>query len=79
MNKLLESKKFNKIHIDNSNPIQSLTIAPFINEGGSIFKKDAIFLESIIIGNSKKEIPGTLSFKNNEFLLFSICLMIIIS
>lgn len=66
-NKFLESRKFHKIHLENNAPYQSLHLAPFINEGGSIFKKDALFLESLTIGNSSKELPGTISFKEDGF------------
>jgi len=66
-NKFLESRKFHKIHLENPAPYQSLHLAPFINEGGSIFKKDALFLEALTIGNSSKELPGTIAFRDDGF------------
>lgn len=67
MSSFLESKKFNKVHIDNDQEVRNLALAPFINEGGSVFKKTAYFLSSILIGPNKEEKEGMIAYKNGEF------------
>lgn len=71
LNSLLESKKYNKIHIENDQDVKNPSMAPLIVDGGSVFKKPAYFLNSIIIGPNKDEKQGTLAFKQGEFMGFT--------
>lgn len=71
LNSLLESRRFNHIYIENDQEVRNKNMAPLIVEGGSLFKKTAFFLNSIIIGPNKDEKEGTLAFKNNEFMGFN--------
>jgi len=64
----LESKKFLKLHISNEQEVRNPSLAPLIVDGGSVFRKTAYFLNSILIGPNKEEKEGTLAFKNGEFM-----------
>jgi len=44
-----------------------MSLAPFIVEGGSIFKKPSYFLESVIVGQAKDPKEGMISYRNGNF------------
>ena len=59
-NSFLESKRYAKLHIENNGDVRNMDLAPFIVEGGSVFKKRSYFLRSIIIGDDNKQLEGQL-------------------
>jgi hypothetical protein len=63
----LDSKRYNSIHIENNQEVRNISLAPFIVEGGSIFKKTSYFLESLIIGQSKDSKEGMISYREGNF------------
>ena len=67
MSSFLESKVYKQIYIKNQQPIYSLKNAPFINEGGSIFKKTSLFLEGIQLGSINIDRPGLIRFNKGTF------------
>jgi len=66
----LESKRYNKLHVENDQEVRSFTLAPLIVEGGSVFKKTSYFLGSLIVGQTKDEKVGMISFRQGEFMGF---------
>lgn len=67
-NSFLESKRYAKIHIDNNMDVRNIHLAPFIVEGGSVFKKQSYFLGSIIVGDNFVEKEGQIVYRNGEFM-----------
>lgn len=67
-NSFLESKRYSKLHVENTSDVRNINLAPFIVEGGSVFKKESYFLGSIILGDNTKKIEGQLIYSNGEFL-----------
>jgi len=66
-NTFLDSKRYNRIHIENTQEVRNMSLAPFIVEGGSIFKKPSYFLESVIVGQAKESKEGMISYRNGNF------------
>jgi len=62
-----ESKKYNKIHIENDQEVRSLNLAPLIVEGGSVFKKPAFFLQSVVVGQSGIPREGMIQYRQGDF------------
>lgn len=67
-NSFLESKRYAKLHIENNLEVRNQHLAPFIVEGGSVFKKQSFFLGSIIIGDHFGEKEGQIVYRNGEFM-----------
>jgi len=63
-----ESARFKKLHIQDDQEISNPKLAPFIVEGGSIFKKTAHFSNSILIGPNKGEKEGMIAYRDGEFM-----------
>ncbi len=66
-NTFLDSKRYNRIHVENIQEVRNMSLAPFIVEGGSIFKKSSYFLESVIVGQAKEPKEGMISYRNGNF------------
>jgi len=67
-NSFLESKRYAKLHIENNLEVRNQNLAPFIVEGGSIFKKQSFFLGSLVIGDHFSEKEGQIVYRNGEFM-----------
>ena len=67
-NSFLESKRYAKLHIENNLEVRNQNLAPFIVEGGSVFKKQSFFLGSIIVGDHFGEKEGQIVYRNGEFM-----------
>jgi hypothetical protein len=67
-NSFLESKRYAKLHIENNLEVRNQHLAPFIVEGGSVFKKQSFFLGSIIVGDHFGEKEGQIVYRNGEFM-----------
>ncbi len=67
-NSFLESKRYAKIHIENNLEVRNQNLAPFIVEGGSVFKKQSFFLGSIVVGDHFGEKEGQIVYRNGEFM-----------
>lgn len=63
-----ESKRYDKLYIDNEQEVKNPNLAPLIVSGGSIFRKTAYFLNSILVGPNKGEKEGMIAYKNGEFM-----------
>lgn len=68
MSSFFESKKLNKLVVDNKDEVKNLSLAPLIVEGGSIFKKTAYFLNSILIGPNREEKEGIIAYNKGLFM-----------
>ena len=67
-NSFLESKRYAKLHIENNLEVRNQNLAPFIVEGGSVFKKQSFFLGSLVIGDHFGEKEGQIVYRNGEFM-----------
>ncbi len=67
-NSFLESKRYSKLHIENNLEVRNQHLAPFIVEGGSVFKKQSFFLGSIVLGDHFGEKEGQIVYRNGEFM-----------
>ena len=67
-NSFLESKRYAKLHIENNLEVRNQNLAPFIVEGGSVFKKQSFFLGSIVVGDHFGEKEGQIVYRNGEFM-----------
>ena len=67
-NSFLESKRYAKLHIENNLEVRNQNLAPFIVEGGSVFKKQSFFLGSLVVGDHFGEKEGQIVYRNGEFM-----------
>lgn len=67
-NSFLDSKRYSKLHIENNSDVRNINLAPFIVEGGSVFKKKSFFLGSLVLGDNFREQEGQLVYRNGEFM-----------
>ena len=67
-NSFLESKRYAKLHIENNLEVRNQNLAPFIVEGGSVFKKQSFFLGSLVLGDHFGEKEGQIVYRNGEFM-----------
>ena len=67
-NSFLESKRYAKLHIENNLEVRNQHLAPFIVEGGSVFKKQSFFLGSLVVGDHFGEKEGQIVYRNGEFM-----------
>ena len=67
-NSFLESKRYAKLHIENNLEVRNQNLAPFIVEGGSVFKKQSFFLGSLVLGDHFGQKEGQIVYRNGEFM-----------